>query len=112
MLLLYKIAGAVEARGAVHPRVLCTRVQTHPGAQHPACRRGYSLILCLLIGLLSATIAGCADNSPKGPNGADRAQGDPMNYGPHYGRTDIAPKSSDSNDRGSLQKDLDHVLNP
>jgi hypothetical protein len=60
-------------------------------------------------------IAGCADNSPKGPNAADRAQGDPMNYGPHYGRADIAPKSDETENsvgKGSIKRDLDHVLNP
>ena len=74
----------------------------------------FNMVGALLLGILALgpAISGCADDSPKGPNAADRAQGDPMNYGPHYGRSDIAPKSSDSNDRGSLQKDLDHVLNP
>src|SRR4051794_2705131 len=44
-----------------------------------------SIVIALAISLSTAAISGCADDAPKGPNGADRAQGDPMNYGPHYG---------------------------
>jgi hypothetical protein len=66
----------------------------------------------LLSTALLAALSGCADNSPKGPSGADRAQGDPMNYGPHYGRADIAPKPDNSNDRGGFKRELNDFLNP
>src|SRR3954471_16618178 len=70
----------------------------------------FRVAICMTAVGLFAAIPGCSDDSPKGPSAADRAQGDPMSYGPHYGRADIAPKPDSSNDRGGIKRELNDVL--